>query len=98
MPSLKHSDRAVSDLARIAEFLAKEDPKRAEAAVARVFDALEILERHPLIGRAAAYPLRELVISHGRTGYLAVYWHDTRRDLITVKAIRHQREAGFDEA
>ena len=98
MPSLRYSDRAISDLARIADLLAREEPDRAPAAVAHVMEAIRILERHPLIGRIADDPLRELVISHGRSGYVALYRYDRRRDRIVVKAIRHQRESGFEES
>ena len=37
--------------------------------------------------------MRELVISPGRTGYLALYSCEEEHD--TVLAIRHQREAGY---
>ena len=98
MPSLRYSDRALRDLVRIAEFLAKDDSARAPAAIARVVDAMKIPERHPLIGRVASDHLRELIISYGRSGYIALYRYDHTRDRILVKAVRHQREAGFDEA
>ena len=39
--------------------------------------------------------LRELVISHGATGYLALYRFDAARALVRILRIRHQREAGF---
>jgi plasmid stabilization system protein ParE len=54
-----------------------------------------ILERHPYIGRPVRGPLRELVISHGRTGYVALYRVAPRLDRVEVLAIRHQREAGY---
>jgi hypothetical protein len=41
--------------------------------------------------------LRELVISRGRTGYVALYTYDKERDRVWIKTIRHQREGGFDE-
>jgi hypothetical protein len=36
--------------------------------------------------------LRELVISRGQTGYLALYSHDEGADIALILAIRHQRE------
>ena len=38
---------------------------------------------------------RELVISHGATGYIALYRHDARHDVVRILRIRHQREAGY---
>jgi plasmid stabilization system protein ParE len=39
--------------------------------------------------------LRELVISRGRTGYVALYSFEEDQDAVLVLAIRHQREAGY---
>jgi plasmid stabilization system protein ParE len=56
-----------------------------------------ILEDHPEIGRPAGKgsSLRELVISHGKSGYLALYEYSPAEQLIRVLAVRHQREAGY---
>lgn len=97
MPSLRYSDQAIADLERIADFLATEDVGRGREAAALVREGLEILERHPLVGRIAVGRVRELIISHGRSGYIALYSYDAKRRQIFVKAIRHQREAGFDK-
>jgi hypothetical protein len=37
----------------------------------------------------------ELIISHGKSGYLALYEYSAGEGLIRVVAVRHQREAGF---
>jgi plasmid stabilization system protein ParE len=39
--------------------------------------------------------IRELVISAGRTGYVALYQHDALDHRVRVVAVRHQREAGY---
>jgi hypothetical protein len=39
--------------------------------------------------------LRELVISHGATGYLALYRFDASRNVVAIARLRHQREAGY---
>lgn len=39
--------------------------------------------------------MRELVISRGSTGYIALYRYHEIRDVVTVLAIRHQREVGL---
>jgi hypothetical protein len=58
---------------------------------------LQILKQHPLVGRIAEKGYRELVISRGRTGYVALYTYDVQHDVALVLAIRHQREGGFVE-
>jgi hypothetical protein len=39
--------------------------------------------------------LRELVISYGKSGYVALYEYSAGEGLLRVAAIRHQREAGY---
>ena len=58
-------------------------------------DGVMIPERHPAIGRPVERGLRELIISHGATGYLALYEFKQVRDLVIVLKIRHQREFGY---
>jgi plasmid stabilization system protein ParE len=90
-----YSARALADLDRLFDFLASEDPPAASHAAAVIVDAVSILARHPYIGRPASGLLRELVISHGRSGYVALYRVSPRRDRVEVLALRHQREAGY---
>lgn len=89
--------RAEADLERLYEFLAAEDAAAANAVVALILDAISVLERHPLIGRAADDVLRELVVSRGRTGYVALYRYFVPEDVVMVVRLRHQREAGYPE-
>jgi plasmid stabilization system protein ParE len=58
-----------------------------------VIDAVRVLERHPLIGRPVHGELRELPISHGRSGYVALY--RLRGGEVEILALRRQREAGY---
>jgi hypothetical protein len=56
-----------------------------------------VLEAHPLMGRPGKDGLRELVISHGRNAYLALYRWDPMKERVTVLGIRGAREAGYSE-
>jgi plasmid stabilization system protein ParE len=71
---------------------AADDPAVAAELIAT---AVEALAHHPLLGRPAESGYRELVISRGRTGYLALYRYEEARDRILVLAIRHQCETGY---
>ncbi len=86
---------AAEDLAELVDFLLAEHPEDAVATIDLVLDAIKILDEHPLIGRRVEQGLRELVISRGKTGYLALYDYDEATDLVIVHAIRHQRERGY---
>jgi plasmid stabilization system protein ParE len=92
---LSYSARALADLERLADFLVEGDPTAAEATIALIEEAVGVLARHPLIGRPVEADLRELVISRGRTGYVALYSFEPLYDAVLILAIRHQREAGY---
>jgi len=95
LAAVSYSARALGDLDRLFDFLAAESPDAAVAASESIVDAVTNRERHPYIGRPVRGRLRELVISYGRTGYVALYRVAARRDRIEVLAIRHQRAAGY---
>ena len=94
MARLIYSEQAVADLERLTDFLLEIDPLAAAETVGLIEEAVAVLERHPLIGRPVEDELRELVISRGRTGYVALYSFEADQDAILILAIRHQREAG----
>lgn len=89
------SKRAEADIDRLTDFLAEIDLDAAEKVAGLIVHAARILERHPGIGRPARFGRRELVISHGKTGYVALYREDRPRDRVEMLAIRHQRESGY---
>src|SRR5258708_4127432 len=97
MASVRYTARALEDLERLADFLAIENPAAASLTVDLIEQALTILEAHPLMGRPAANGRRELIISRGRSGYIALYRYLPNLDRANILAIWHQREAGFED-
>lgn len=97
MTRLVLAPRALRDIKRLADFLLESDPQAAQATGDILLDGLAILTRHPLIGRLVEEGLRELVISRGRTGYLALYRYEAEHDRAILFAIRHQRKQGHAE-
>ncbi len=95
MAEVVYTRHAFADLERLTDFLAKSVPESAVTAIDVIRDGIEILGRHPLIGRPCEDGLRELLISYGKSGYVALYSHEKPQDLVLVLAIRHQREAGY---
>jgi plasmid stabilization system protein ParE len=94
LAQVTYSIEALKDLERIEEFLADE-PRVAAAALLRIFACVELLSTSPEVGRPVRSTRRELVISRGKTGYLALYEYDPMTDRVRVLRIRHQREAGY---
>lgn len=95
MAKLIYSASALADLERLTDFLIENDTSAALETVELIEEAITLLQRHPFIGRSVDRELRELVISRGRTGYVALYSIETAHDCVLILAIRHQREAGF---
>jgi plasmid stabilization system protein ParE len=89
------SQEAADDLEALVDFLLSDMPEHAVQTLDLIMDALNILQNHPNIGRPVQHPLRELVMSRGRTGYVALYEYDAQADVAVVLAIRHQRQAGY---
>jgi plasmid stabilization system protein ParE len=95
LAELIYSGPAVSDLDRLTDFLLDADPASAPSTIALITEAIEVLGNHPMIGRPVEEGLRELVISRGKSGYVALYSYEEAEDVVLILAIRHQREAGF---
>ena len=95
MAQIVYSKNALTNLARAFEFLLEHDQEAAIASAAAIREAVELLANHPMIGRRVAGELRELVISYGKTGYVALYRFIPAHDLVRVLAVRHQRELDY---
>ena len=109
MARVVYSLRAQRSLERIFDFYAEQDVRLAGRMLDVVYQAVQTLSHHPHIGRPAEEGLLELVISYGRTGFVALYDYDPRAPSqrggpvdpleppgrVYVRAIRHQREAGY---
>jgi plasmid stabilization system protein ParE len=92
---LIYSAIALADLDRLTDFLLEADVRAAVQTVELIGEAVEVLCNHPQIGRTVEGFLRELVISRGGSGYVALYRFDDEEDVVRVLSIRHQREAGY---
>lgn len=88
---------AKDDLTRLYGFLVEQDIQAAEHALDAIKKAIELLETFPFTCRKsqAGTPfLRELVISFGVSGYVALFEIE-ENNIVTILAVRHQREDDF---
>lgn len=92
MAQVVYARHAARDLGPLAALLGGD-----RTVIDLISEAVELLDHHPLVGRKAEDGLRELVISRGKTGYIALYDYFADDDLVVVLAIRHQREAGYQD-
>ncbi|MGA1254290.1 MAG: type II toxin-antitoxin system RelE/ParE family toxin [Burkholderiaceae bacterium] len=95
MAQLRFAQEAGRDLERLTDFLLETNVAVAIDTADLIIDAVAVLKRHPLIGRPVDDGYRELIISRGRSGYVAVYTYDEASDIVLILAIRHQRESGY---
>jgi plasmid stabilization system protein ParE len=94
-----YAARAIESLERAFEVLLAGHPAEADATASATTSAIEsavgTLAAHPLLGRRVEGDLRELIISFGATGYVALYRFVVQEDQVRVLALRHQREIGY---
>lgn len=97
MAQIVYSAKAIDDLERTFEYWAEVNPDAARLAASTIRQAVEVLADHPLIGRRVEGELRELVISYGKTGYVALYRFLPAQNQIRILAVRHQRELDYPD-
>lgn len=92
MTRLLIAPAAWRDVERLARFLLESEPEAAAVTTELLISGLSIPRDHPLAGRRAEHGLRELMISRGRSGHVALYRYDGASDTALVLTLRHQRE------
>ena len=97
MPHVRLSARAQSDIFRLQALLLEKDSNSAKRAVLAIREAFMPLKQSHMIGRPVeGYgDFRELVIDFGAAGYLALYCFEPSLDVVTILAIKHQREDDY---
>ena len=64
-------------------------------AARAISSAATMLGEHPLAGPRLHGDIRELIVSFGQTGYVALYRYLPVRQEVRILAIRHQRELHY---
>lgn len=96
MTKINYSSEFLDDLSRLIDFLMQQNSNAALATYDIIMHGIGLLTTHPEIGRLTSMSdLRELIISRGNTGYIALYCYDEFLDVVTVLNIWHQREIGL---
>lgn len=95
MTRLVLAPHAMRDMERLSDFRPATDSASARQTISVLIGGLQVLKLHPLVGRIVERGYRELLISRGRSGYVALYTYDVVSDTALILAIRHQREDDF---
>ncbi len=97
MIKIEYSPEAQADMLRLMMFLYEVDPVYTSNLFEVIDDGVMLLGRHPNIGRQVSESgLRELVISRGKSGYVALYHFDMLIGIVIIFAVNHQREDSFN--
>lgn len=94
---VRYTKAAREDLRRLYAFLLEHDLKAARRALDSISKGIELLREFPFTCRKAAPDnpfLRELVISFGAAGYIALFEIEDN-ETVTILAVRHQREDDY---
>jgi plasmid stabilization system protein ParE len=94
---VRYTEAARLDLTRLYLFLLQKDISAARRALEAIQKAMAVLESFPYTCRKVdpGNPfLRELLISFGSSGYVALFNIDDEKT-VTIVAIRHQREDDY---
>jgi toxin ParE1/3/4 len=87
------SDSALERASEFLDFIAEENPAAARRIVQDLFQRVEALSEHPLLGRRLSDEvdpsLRRLVVG----SYIVVYEINDARQTIWVVAVRHYRQS-----
>ncbi|ETS30875.1 MULTISPECIES: type II toxin-antitoxin system RelE/ParE family toxin [Photorhabdus] len=96
MPSVVVTSAVVRDIKRLVDFLRQRDAIAAKSASSVISKHIRALKSNVLVGRPTeVYPLFELVIPFGGTGYVLLYRESPGSNTRYVLAIRHQRETDY---
>ncbi len=95
MATVVYAARSLDHIERAFQFLRDKNPDAVPDAVMAIQSAVDNLAAHPLAGHRLEGELRELIISYGQTGYVALYRFVVSRNEVRILAIRYQRELGF---
>lgn len=94
---VRYTLEAKEDLKRLFAFMAEQDPQTAKHARKTIAASVQLLQKFPFTCRKAVPEntlLRELVISFGSAGYVALFEIDDN-ETVTIIAVRHQREDDY---
>lgn len=96
--SVRFTTEAQQDIKRLYTFILERDDSgyaNAESALSAIKTGIDSLKHNPFSCRKTNTPfLRELVISFGATGYVALFEIEDNQT-VTILAIRHQREEDY---
>lgn len=94
---VRYTRGAKNDIERLYQFLLDHDIEVARRALEEIQKSIDFLSEFPFACRKAVSDnpfLREMLISFGASGYVALFEIENN-EVVTILAIRHQREHDY---
>ena len=94
---VRYTKTAKDDLLHLYKFLLENDLDAVNSAFEAIRKSIDLLQDFPFTCRKASPEnpfLREMVISFGAGGYVALFEIETD-SVVTILAVRHQREEDY---
>ena len=94
---IRYTKAAKEDLLRLYEFLVESDLGASRRALDAIRKSIDLLQDFPFTCRKASPDnpfLREMVIGFGDGGYVALFEIEAE-NIVTILAVRHQREEDY---
>ena len=89
MVKIVWTERSLTDLEDIAEYIAKDSAKYAKLTIEEIFNSTLILQKQPLIGRIVPelndHRFRELIVGN----YRIIYEHDKLK--VNILTVHHSK-------
>ena len=98
MPQVILAPAAIRDMQRLREFLSAKSLDAARRAGEAIRQGVQVLGLHPMMGRLVEdlpEQYREWLIDFGDSGYAARYRIDGDIVIVTILAVRHQKEVEY---
>ena len=95
MATVVYSAHSLAQIESVLRSQRTEAPEAALHTCAAIRSAVESVAAHPLLGSRTREGLRELVISYGPSGYVALYRYLARHDEVRMLSLRPQRDVGL---
>lgn len=93
MARVEWTQQALDDLDHICSHLTQHNLSNASRKTMEIFNAVKILEQHPLLGHTAQQGRRELVVGNRRRPYKVRYRYLPDIGIVFIISVRSHKQA-----
>jgi len=95
MARIELAPAVFDDFERFFDHMTQFETDDGSERIGEILEAVQILERSPLLGRPVKGDMRELIIGRSSRGYVALYRFVSATDTVFLLAVRSRRESDY---